>query len=188
MLFSRPLFGKDLGKILYFDLQIPAFHVPCFTDSGFSCSWFYRFRLFMFWVLQIPAFHVPCFTYSGLSCSLFYRFRLFMFLILQIPASHVPGFLVPCSVPHSVPRFHVPCFTNSHQFYEFGADSLSKRTVNVNKAYNVGWIACLHDPLRYYRVYKEKLKKFEFFSTPYREDRGTKYLICIDYMGTYNVE
>ena len=57
-----------------------------------SCSWFYRFRLFMFLVLQIPAFHVPGFTDSGFSCSWFYRFRLFMFLVLQIPAFHVPVF------------------------------------------------------------------------------------------------
>ena len=40
------------------------FHVPGFTDSGFS---------FMFLVLQIPAFHVPGFTDSGLSCSWFFR-------------------------------------------------------------------------------------------------------------------
>ena len=77
---------------MFLVLQIPAFHVPGFTDSGFSCSWFYRFRLFMFLVLQIPAFHVPGFTDSGFSCSWFYRFRLFMFLVLQIPAFHVPGF------------------------------------------------------------------------------------------------
>ena len=44
------------------------------TDSGFSCSWFYRFRLFMFLVLQIPAFHVPGFL---------------------VPCS-VPRFPVPC--------------------------------------------------------------------------------------------
>ena len=46
---------------MFLVLQIPAFHIPGFTDSGFSCSWFYRFRLFMFLVLQIPAFHVPGF-------------------------------------------------------------------------------------------------------------------------------
>ena len=46
---------------MFLVLQIPAFHVPGFTDSGFSCSWFYRFRLFIFLVLQIPAFHVPGF-------------------------------------------------------------------------------------------------------------------------------
>ena len=57
-----------------------------------SCSWFYRFRLFVFLVLQIPAFHVPGFTDSGFSCSWFYRFRLFVFLVLQIPAFRVPGF------------------------------------------------------------------------------------------------
>ena len=61
------------------------------------CSWFYRIRLFMFLVLQNPAFHVPGFTDSGFSCSWFYRFRLFMLLVLQIPAFHVPGFLVPRS-------------------------------------------------------------------------------------------
>ena len=38
-----------------------------------SCSWFYRFRLFMFLVLQIPAFHVTGFTDSGFSCSWFSR-------------------------------------------------------------------------------------------------------------------
>ena len=57
------------------------------TDSGFSCSLFYRFRLFMFLVLQIPTFHVPGFTDSGFSCSWFYRFRLFMFRVFS--------FLVP---------------------------------------------------------------------------------------------
>ena len=46
---------------MFLVLQIPAFHVPAFTESGFSCSCFYRFRLFMFLVLQIPAFHVPGF-------------------------------------------------------------------------------------------------------------------------------
>ena len=74
------------------------------TYEMLSCSWFYKFRLFMFLVLQIPAFHVPGFTDSGFSCSWFYRFRLFMFLVLQIPAFHVPGSLVPRSVPCSVPR------------------------------------------------------------------------------------
>ena len=89
-------------------------HVPCFTDSGFSCSLFYRFRIFMFLVLQIPRFHVPCFTDSAFSCSLFYRFRVFMFLVLQILRFHVPCFLVPCFlVPCSVPQFPVPCFTDS---------------------------------------------------------------------------
>ena len=80
------------NAFMFLVLQIPAFHVPGFTDSGFSCSWFYRFRLFMFLVLQIPAFHVPGFTDSGF---------------------HVPVFLVPHSVPRSVPRFPVPCFTDS---------------------------------------------------------------------------
>ncbi len=68
------------------------FSVPGFTDSGFSCPWFYRFRLFMFRVLQIPAFRVPGFTDSAFSCCGFYRFRLFMFRVLQIPSFHVPGF------------------------------------------------------------------------------------------------
>ena len=63
---------------MFLVLQIPAFHVPGFTDSGFSCSWFYRFRLFTFLVLQIPAFHVPCFL---VPCS--------------VPRS-VPRFPVPC--------------------------------------------------------------------------------------------
>ena len=99
---------------MFLVLQIPAFRVPGFTDSGFSCSWFYRFRLFVFLVLQIPAFRVPGFTDSGFSCSWFYRFRFFVFLVLQIPAFRVPGFLVPRSVPRSVPRFPVPCFTDSH--------------------------------------------------------------------------
>ena len=96
---------------MFLVLQIPAFQIPGFTDSVFSCSWFYRFRLFMFLVLQITAsaFHVPGFTDSGFSCSWFYRFRLFMFLVLQIPAFHDPGFLVPSSIP----RFPVPCFTDS---------------------------------------------------------------------------
>ena len=91
-----------------------------------SCSWFYRFRLFMFLVLQIPAFHVPGFTDSGFSCSWFYRFRLFMFLVLQIPAFHVPGFTdsgFSCSwfnrfrlfmfLVLQIPAFHVPGFTDS---------------------------------------------------------------------------
>ena len=73
-------------------LQIPAFRVLGFTDSGFSCSGFYRFRLFVFRVLQIPAFRVPGFTDSGFSCSGFYRFRLFVFRVLQIPAFRVAGF------------------------------------------------------------------------------------------------
>ncbi len=75
-------------------LQIPAFRVPGFTDSGISCSGFYRFRLFVFRVLQIPAFLVPGFTDSAFSRSGFYRFRLFSFRVLQIPAFRVPAFLV----------------------------------------------------------------------------------------------
>ena len=88
-----------------------------------SCSWFYRFRLFMFLILQIPAFHVPGFTDSGFSCSWFYRFRLFMFLVLQTPAFHVPGFTdsgFSCSwfyrfrlfmfLVLQIPAFHVPGF------------------------------------------------------------------------------
>ena len=108
---------------MFLVLQIPAIHVPGFTDSGYSCSWFYRFRLFMFLVLQIPAIHVPGFTDSGYSCSWFYRFQLFMFLVLQIAAFHVPGFTdsgFSCSLfsrslfrSSSVPRFPVPCFTDS---------------------------------------------------------------------------
>ena len=43
-----------------------------------SCSWFYRFRLFMFLVLQIPAFHVPGFLVPR-----------------SVPCS-VPRFPVPC--------------------------------------------------------------------------------------------
>ena len=89
------------------------------TDSGFSCSLFYRFRLFMFLVLQIAAFHVPGFTDSGFSCSWFYRLRLFHVpgftdcgfscsWFYRLRLFHVPGFLVPCSVPRSVPRFSVP--------------------------------------------------------------------------------
>ena len=114
--FSCSLFYR-FRLFMFLVLQIPAFHVPCFTDSGFSCSLFYRFRLFIFLVLQNPAFHVPGFTDSGFSRSWFYRFRLFMFRVLQIPAFHVPGFLVPCSFPRSVPRFPVPCFTDS-RFWE----------------------------------------------------------------------
>ena len=38
------------------ETQIPAFHVPCFTDSAFSCSLFYRFRLFM---QRVFSFLVP---------------------------------------------------------------------------------------------------------------------------------
>ena len=63
---------------MFLVLQIPAFHVPGFTDSGFSCSWFYRFRLFMFLVLQIPAFHVP------------------VFLVPRSVPRSVPRFPVPC--------------------------------------------------------------------------------------------
>ena len=63
---------------MFLVLQIPAFHVPGFTDSGFSCSWFYRFRLFMFLVLQIPAFHVP------------------VFLVPRSISRSVPRFPVPC--------------------------------------------------------------------------------------------
>ena len=86
-------FAKSLrNAFMFLVLQIPAFRVPGFTDSGFSCSWFYRFRLFVFLVLQIPAFRVPGFTDSGFSCSWFYRFRLFVFLVLQILAFRVPGF------------------------------------------------------------------------------------------------
>ena len=75
---------------MFLVLQIPAFHVPGFKNSGFSCSWFYRFRLFMFLVLQIPAFHVPGFTDSGFSCSWFSRSSFLVpfpdspFLVLQI--------------------------------------------------------------------------------------------------------
>ena len=50
-----------LSYFIVLVLQIPAFHVPGFTDSSFSCSLFYRFRFFMFLVLQIPSFHVPGF-------------------------------------------------------------------------------------------------------------------------------
>ena len=63
---------------MFLVLQIPAFHVPGFTDSGFSCSWFYRFRLFVFLVLQIPAFRVPGFLVPR-----------------SVPRS-VPRFPVPC--------------------------------------------------------------------------------------------
>ena len=109
---------------MFLVLQIPAFHVSGFTDSGFSCSWFYRFRLFMFlvftdsgfscsWFYRFRLFMFLVFTDSGFSCSWFYRFRFFMFLVLQIPALHVPYFFVPCSVPRSFPRFPVPCFTDS---------------------------------------------------------------------------
>ena len=131
---------------MFLVLQIPAFHVASFTDSGFSCSWFYKFRLFMFLVLPIPAFHVPGFTDSGFSCSWFYRFQFFMFLVLQVLAFHVPDFTdsgFSCSwfyrfrlfmflvlqipafhvpgflVPRSVPRFPVPCFTDSHRLRAF---------------------------------------------------------------------
>ena len=75
---------------MFLVLQIPAFHVPGFKDSGFSCSWFYRFRLFMFLVLQIPAFHAPGFTDSGFSYSWFSRSSFLVpfpdspFLVLQI--------------------------------------------------------------------------------------------------------
>ena len=102
----------------------------------FSCSGFYRFRLFVFRVLQIPAFHVPGFTDSGFSCSGFYRFRLFMFRVLQIPAFRVPGFTdsgFSCSGFYRfrlfvfrvlpIPAFHVPGFTDSgfscSGFYRF---------------------------------------------------------------------
>ena len=61
-------FAKSLRQaFMFLVLQIPGFHVPGFTDSGFSCSLFYRFQLFMFLVLQIPAFHVPGFADSGFS-------------------------------------------------------------------------------------------------------------------------
>ena len=121
-------FAKSLrNAFMFLVLQIPAFRVPGFTDSGFSCSWFYRFRLFVFLVLQIPAFRVPGFTDSGFSCSWFYRFRLFVFLVLQIPAFRVPGFTdsgFSCSwfsrsVPRSFPRFPVPCFTDSRRVITF---------------------------------------------------------------------
>ena len=104
-------------------LQIPPFHVPGLTDSGFSCSWFYRFQLFMFLVLQIPPFHVPGFTDSGFSCSWFDTFHLFMFLVLKIPGFHVPGFTdsgFSCSLFYrfrlfmflvlQILAFHVPGF------------------------------------------------------------------------------
>ena len=93
------------------------------TDSGFSCSGFYRFRLFVFRVLQIPAFCVPGFTDSGFSCSGFYRFGFFVFRVLQIPAFRVPGFTdsgFSCSGFYrfrifvfrvlQIPAFHVPGF------------------------------------------------------------------------------
>ena len=99
VLFKYPIYNINCSYFVYSrsafvvpsETQIPAFHVTCFTDSGFSCSLFYRFRLSMFLVLQIPAFHVPGFTDSCFSCSWFYRFRLFMFLVLS--------FLVPFLVP-----------------------------------------------------------------------------------------
>ena len=71
---------------MFLFLQIPAFHVPGFTDSGFSCSWFYRFRLFMFLVLQIPAFHVPGFLVPR-----------------SVPCS-VPRFPVPCFTDSQLQR------------------------------------------------------------------------------------
>ena len=73
-------------------LQVPAFTIPCFTDSGFYNSGFYRRRLLQFRVLQIPAFTIPCFTDSGFYNSGFYRFRLLQFRVLQIPAFTIPGF------------------------------------------------------------------------------------------------
>ena len=66
--------------LVKYDLLIAAFHVPGFTDSGFSCSWFYRFRLFMFLVLQIPAFHVPGFLVPFPDSP---------FLVLQIAMSEL---------------------------------------------------------------------------------------------------
>ena len=50
--------------------------VPCFTDSGFSCSGFYRLWLFMLGILLIPAFDVGDFTDHG-----FFSFRVFSFLV-----------------------------------------------------------------------------------------------------------
>ena len=41
---------------MFLVLQIPAFHVPGLTDSGFSCPWFPR--------PSFPRFPVPCFTDS----------------------------------------------------------------------------------------------------------------------------
>ena len=91
-------------------LQIPAFRVPGFTDSGFSCSRVLQIPVFrvlqiLFQVLQIPAFRVPGFTNSGFSCSGFYRFRLFVFRVLQgfscsgFYRFRVFSFLVPFLVP-----------------------------------------------------------------------------------------
>ena len=88
-------------------------NIPCFTDSGFYNSMFYRFRLLQFRVLQIPAFTIPCFTDSGFYNSGFYRFRLLQFRVLQIPAFTIPGDSIPHFIPHSIPGFPVPCFTGS---------------------------------------------------------------------------
>ena len=82
-------------------LHIPAFTIPCFTDSGFYNFVFYKFRLLQFRVLQIPAFTIPCFTDSGFYNSVFYRFRLLQFRVLQIPA------------------FTIPCFTDSDWLLQF---------------------------------------------------------------------
>ena len=102
---------------MFLVLQIPAFHVPGFTDSGFSCSWFYRFRLFMFLVLQIPAFHVPGFTDSGFSCSWFYRFRLFMFLVFSflVPFPDSPFLVLQIAVTET-PRAFKYCFKSERHF------------------------------------------------------------------------
>ena len=76
---------------LHCQLQIPAFTIPCFTDSGFYNSVFYRFRVLQLRVLQIPAFTIPCLTDSGFYNSVFYRFRLLQFRVF---ISLIP-FLIP---------------------------------------------------------------------------------------------
>ena len=109
----------DIIKISYLAILLRAY-------EKLSCSWFYRFRLFVFLVLQIPAFRVPGFTDSGFSCSWFYRFRLFVFLVLQISAFRVPAFTdsgFSCSWVLQIPAFRVPGFTDSgfscSWFYRF---------------------------------------------------------------------
>ena len=69
-------------------LQIPAFPIPGFRDSGFSHSGFCKFR-----VLQIPALMIPGFTDSGFSHFGFSHssipFPDSPFLVLQIADCYV---------------------------------------------------------------------------------------------------
>ena len=93
------------------DLQIPAFLVPGFTDSGFSCSGF-----------TDSGFSCSGFTDSGFSCYGFYRFQLFVFRVFS--------FLVP--FPDS--PFLVVQIATTETFYQYSDETLPFQSLTSQQA------------------------------------------------------